>query len=367
MSTSTALGRLHRYWSKRNLTLFEHLSSDQSIGSIDRRNTLVFIGGLSDSFLSVPYVPLLASYINQCPDWSLMEIQLSSSGLGWGTVDLNSDAEEIAKAVEYLKNRQDTANADQNVKIVLMGHSTGSQDVLHYLYHHPKQQRPAVDGAILQAAVSDREALTMMREQDPSMQNAYEECLRISSTPAPNTPDSLAHTVPLHLTSTLGWSRAHVSIARFLSLTSPTSPTHPSLDDLFSSDLSDETLQTTFGAVGQQPHRLLNPTTTNPPRKPSILILLSEHDEYTPPSIDKATLIERWAAALATGDVGIAPGSGVLAGASHAVREGKAQLELVQRVLGYLGRIDGRGVPGTVSSGLVEEMERVGKRSGSGR
>jgi len=360
MSTTTALGRLHRYWPQRNLNLFEHLSSDASIGNNAKRNTFVFIGGLSDSFLSVPYVPLLASYISQCPDWSLMEIQLSSSGLGWGSVDLHSDVEEIAKAVEYLKKRQDTANASQNTKIVLMGHSTGSQDVLHYLSHHSgKQQRPAVDGAILQAAVSDREALTMMREQDPNMQNAYEECLRISLSHKPNPPESPAPTLPQHLTSTLGWSRILVSSTRFLSLTSPSSPTHPSLDDLFSSDLSNQTLSTTFGAVGKHPNilllPLLNPTTTRY-LPPSLLILLSSHDEYTPPSIDKATLIERWAAALASGDAAIAPSSGVLADASHAVRERSAQLELVRRVLAYLERVAGGSVPAAVNHGLAEEM-----------
>jgi pimeloyl-ACP methyl ester carboxylesterase len=358
MSTSTALGRLHRYWPKRNLTLFEHLSSDESMGSIAKRNTLIFIGGLSDSFLSVPYVPLLASYINQCPDWSLMEIQLSSSGLGWGGVDLHSDVEEIAKAVEYLRNRQDTANANQNTKIVLMGHSTGSQDVLHYLCHHSEQQRPAVDGAILQAAVSDREGLAMMREQDPNINNAYEECLCISLNHQTDIPDTSNSTLPPRLTSTLGFPRVQLSCTRFLSLTSPSSPAHLALDDLFSSDLSDETLQQTFGGVG--PSNLLNPTPTRPP---SMLILLSEHDEYTPPTIDKATLIERWAAALATGNAGIAPGSGVLSEASHNVREYAAQLELNQRVLGYLGRIAG-GFPGEVNSRLVKEMEQLEKRGG---
>lgn len=37
-------------------------------------------------------------------------------------------------------------------KIVIMGHSTGSQDVIHYLLN-----RTGVDGGIMQAPVSDRE------------------------------------------------------------------------------------------------------------------------------------------------------------------------------------------------------------------
>jgi hypothetical protein len=48
--------------------------------------------------------------------------------------------------------------------IVLMGHSTGSQDVAHYL---STLSSPAVVGGIMQAPVSDREYFTMI----PSKEN----------------------------------------------------------------------------------------------------------------------------------------------------------------------------------------------------
>lgn len=40
--------------------------------------------------------------------------------------------------------------------VVIMGHSTGSQDVIHYLSHNPTS-RARVDGGIMQAPASDRE------------------------------------------------------------------------------------------------------------------------------------------------------------------------------------------------------------------
>jgi hypothetical protein len=45
--------------------------------------------------------------------------------------------------------------------IVLMGHSTGTQDIMTYLLTpHPHPPTIAINGAILQAPVSDRQALS---------------------------------------------------------------------------------------------------------------------------------------------------------------------------------------------------------------
>lgn len=41
--------------------------------------------------------------------------------------------------------------------VVIMGHSTGSQDVIHYLTSPSPSPRPKVDGGIMQAPASDRE------------------------------------------------------------------------------------------------------------------------------------------------------------------------------------------------------------------
>ena len=347
--SASADGRLHRYWPERNLVLFEYLPTGESTRSSSvAANTLIFIGGLYDSFLSVPYVPVLASSIHQYGDWSLMEIQLSSSGLGWGTGDLNRDIEEIGKGVEYVHERvktkhMDPATISHGGKIVLMGHSTGSQDVLHYLSHKPEQERPSIDGAILQAAVSDREGLAMLRGGDKIAQHAYEECIRISLNSKLATSQSWSHVLPPELTKRLGWPRIHVSCERFLSLTSPFSPIRPENDDLFSSDLSDETLSRTFGSVGSS--GLLKSSYAG---RPLMLILLSAEDEYTPKTVNKKTLIDRWRLALEDGHAGMVSGSGVIAGASHNVKEHPAQCDLINRVLDYLNII-GRGVPRTTS------------------
>ncbi len=228
MSNSTTGGRLHRYWPERHLTLFEHQPTGEATwhDPVDG-NTLIFIGGLYDSFLSVPYVPLLASYIHQIPNWSLMEIQLSSSGLGWGTGDLSRDVEEIGRAVEYLRGETTKPTTNTMIsthdagKVVLMGLSTGCQDVLHYLYHSSEQRRPPVDGAILQAAVSDREGLVMMCKEDENFQRAYDECLRISLESQMEDSKGKICTLPPEITSILGWPRGIVSCQRFLSLASP--------------------------------------------------------------------------------------------------------------------------------------------------
>ncbi len=343
VSTSTADGRLHRYWPERNLNLFEHLPLGGTTRSnVLKSNTLIFIGGLCDSFLAVPYVPILAYYIDQCPDWTLMETQLSSSGLGWGTGDIPRDVEEIEKAVEYVREHVTSSNStvtNHSGKVILMGHSTGCQDVLHYLHHRSEQGRPPVDGAILQAAVSDREGLAMMREQDENVQHAYKECLRISLNSEAQKPQDKICTLPPELTGLLGWPRVHVSSKRFLSLASPSSPVRPELDDLFSSDLSDETLSKTFGAVARS--GLLK---SNDGGRPSLLILLSAEDEYTPKTVDKQILIERWKKALNVGRTDLAPDSGVIVGASHNVNEQEAQFDLIKRVLGYL-RLADAGIP----------------------
>jgi pimeloyl-ACP methyl ester carboxylesterase len=297
--------------------------------------------------------------MHECPDWSIMEIQLSSSGLGWGTGDLHRDVEEIAKAVQYVQNRvmsthTDTATFRNGGKVVLMGHSTGSQDVLHYLYHQSEQNRPPIDGAILQAPVSDREGLAMFRAQDPNMQRAYKECLRLALTSEASNHDGnlSTFTLPPNLTSLLGWPRGLVSSQRFLSLTSPFSPNHPEIDDLFSSDLSTATLNKTFGAVGSSPFLNLSP---NKSWGKLLLVLLSGKDEYTPPEISKEGLIERWRSALETDNAGLHTDSGVLEGASHNVKEHAGQIDLTFRVLKYLDVVVVGGVPPPIFQRLLTE------------
>ena len=61
---------------------------------------LIFIGGLGDNLFSVRYVNILA-HLLPAP-WRLIQIQLSSSGTGYGISSLQQDAKEIGQLVNWL-------------------------------------------------------------------------------------------------------------------------------------------------------------------------------------------------------------------------------------------------------------------------
>jgi pimeloyl-ACP methyl ester carboxylesterase len=117
------------------------------------RNTIIFVGGLSDTLATVPYLPLLAEAIAPL-DFSLVQPQLSSSLGGFGLSSLEADAQELCLVVRHLLSRTENPKPKDG-KLIIMGHSTGCQDIAHLL----SKERPDVriDGAILQAPVSDRE------------------------------------------------------------------------------------------------------------------------------------------------------------------------------------------------------------------
>ena len=90
---------------------------------------------------------------------------LTSSYQSWGLGHLDRDTDELAQCARYVKGYKTTKYGAG--KVVIMGHSTGSQDVLHYLSApNPHLSRPAFDpglqhvkriavnGAIMQAAAS---------------------------------------------------------------------------------------------------------------------------------------------------------------------------------------------------------------------
>jgi hypothetical protein len=266
---------------------------------------------------------------------------LSSSYSGWGVGNLNQDVTEIGKCVQYIQARK------QGGKVVIMGHSTGSQDVLHYLISPvtdcgEASSRPAVDGAILQAAVSDREAMQAGIEEDASQQTPeglekiYTQLVNLSRyTTAVEDGGPDDRLLPLSMTSALGYGKDKaVSARRFLSLVSPDSPAQPAEDDLFSSDLDEDTLRRTFGAVGSS-GRL----------RSTLLVLLSGDDDAYPDSVDPGVLLERWQRAADHGhqpQVWNQQFSGVIAGASHDLCEenqGPARQELAKRVTGYLATL----------------------------
>ncbi|KMU71730.1 hypothetical protein CISG_00040 [Coccidioides immitis RMSCC 3703] len=113
------------------LCAFEHGGSTPEL----KPHTLLFIAGLSDGLGTVPFIN-----------------------------DIAKALEPTKCCVAYVRRYKGDRGHDKPGMIALMGHSTGSQDVLHYLYSpNPLQagsglKRQPVDGAILQAPVSDRDS-----------------------------------------------------------------------------------------------------------------------------------------------------------------------------------------------------------------
>ncbi|PLB52983.1 DUF1749-domain-containing protein [Aspergillus steynii IBT 23096] len=335
MATPSYPGVLHQYAPR--LVAFEFTSPTQT----PKPNSLLFVGGLTDGLGTVPYVAEIAKALEPT-DWSLFSLVLSSSYLGWGIGSLDQDVEEIAQCVEFVRAHKARTAGSSSPKVVVMGHSTGSQDVLHYLYsanplpqRSPDQEagldlkhltRPALDGAIMQAPMSDREAVQHLGQtsSEPNeFRGAYDQLVNFARLQDPT------EILPLKLTGKVGFpGDTPINARRFLSLTSPDSPADPALDDLFSSDLSDQRLAETFGVV---PERGLV--------RAKLMALYSGSDEYAAPWVDKEALMKRWEAAINAGGVDKwDENSAVVAGASHNVKA-EGQAELVERVLRYLGTV----------------------------
>ncbi|KAJ5827015.1 hypothetical protein N7447_003778 [Penicillium robsamsonii] len=330
-------GVLHEYAPR--LVAFEFTPPAEGI---NKTNSLIFVGGLTDGFGTVPYVSKLSKALENT-EWSVFSVLLSSSYAGWGVGSLDRDVEELGQCVRFirdLKASRQPGALTKAAKIAIMGHSTGSQDVLHYLYSpnplphkefaHGLQHmvRPELDGAIMQAPASDREGLQAIidsSEQPDELKKVYDQLVGFAKE-QPYTAEKNDTILPMNLTAKLSYpSDTPLSARRFLSLVSPQSPDDPSDDDLFSSDLSDERLQKTFGMVGTQ--SII---------KSKLLVLYSGEDEYCPHWVDKEKLLQRWQQATEAGGAQWdAENSAVIPGASHNVQD-KGQQELIDRVLRYL-------------------------------
>ena len=243
--------------------------------------------------------------------WSTVEILLSSSYIGWGTSSLDNDVKEIAECVGYFRDLR------PNGKIVLLGHSTGSQDVIHYLIAGGGQ-RPKVDGGILQSGISDREAFAMVMSG-----TKYEQSIKVAQEYIDD--GRGGDCLPTSITEPIFSSP--ISAKRWLSLLSP-GPEHAGEDDYFSSDLDDNRLQKTFGKLGG----------TGTP----IGILFGGNDEHVPESVDKEHLVSRWIKATEKDGGVVDQSSGVIPGATHNINEGgEPRDERLRRIVGFLGRTEG--------------------------
>ncbi|MCO5554328.1 hypothetical protein L7F22_007857 [Adiantum nelumboides] len=125
-------------------------------------NVLIFIPGLTDTLGTVPYLDELAANIAEL-DFSLVQPQLSSSLGGFGLSSLEADAQELELVIKFLQEQRksrDRQGAPAGLgKVVLMGHSTGCQDIAHFFALADRRRSQTVHGAVLQAPVSDRGGL----------------------------------------------------------------------------------------------------------------------------------------------------------------------------------------------------------------
>lgn len=326
------------------MTAFEYTR-----GSRQKPHSIIFVGGLSDGLGTVDYTADLVNALEDT-EWTLFNLVLSCSYNGWGMGHLGKDTDEMALCTRYIREYKEPHYGPS--KIVIMGSSTGSQDVLHYLHSpnprppHPVLDRgrmpvirPPVDGAILQAPVSDREGILhelstgTERDSPAQMQELYNEAVAAARRDTYEDNGSVDTVVPLSVSARIGYSTTTpVSSRRFLSLVSPDSPAKPAEDDLFSSDLSDAQLAETFGMVGAR--GLL---------KKKLLVLYSGSDQSVPPWVNKQSLIQRWRRAIdVDGESFWDPRSLVIPNASHQLSDSdqaEPRRILVERVTGYLNDI----------------------------
>lgn len=180
---------------------------------------------------------------------------------------------------------------------------------MHYLTSSGYEERPKIDGAILQAPVSDREAIVANVSPE-----AYERSCRTAS--ALVSAGKGEEILPSNETS--GFSP--VCARRWLSLASPH---HDGEDDYFSSDLSDAQLERTFGSLKG---------------KCKLSILYSGSDQCVPEFVDKEALVKKWVGVVEKSGGEVDERSGVVAGATHQL-EGDSQEvigDLIGRVTGFL-------------------------------
>lgn len=265
-------------------------------------NILMFVGGLSDGIHSVPFVKPLAEALDAI-GWGTIEINTRSSYIGYGTGSLGRDVEDISAAIEYFRQKQGKA------KVVLMGHSTGSQDVMYYLTQPStsNEGRPKIDGGIIQASVSDREGYydyvgrenaekKLAVARDWIEQGRGQDVL-------PRDFDNLCKYCPM-------------SAQRFVDLVSIRGN-----DDFFSSDLTATDFAKTFGAI----------------QSTKLLVAFSGKDETVPPYVDKEDMVRRWKEA--TKPEVWSPHSGIVPEANHNLDHtsgSQALPNLIERVTSFI-------------------------------
>lgn len=295
-------GVLHQFVD--TLSAFEFTTSATPI-----ENVVVFVGGLEDGLLTVPYVPQLAKSLPS--NWVLIQTLISSSYRGWGTGSLKRDTKEIGKLISYLRSEK----GGSRKKIILMGHSTGCQDTLYYLTKYLSGNSDPlvqIDGGILQAPVSDREAF-LSPDKAEYITSLLQQSQKLIE-------QGKGETLLPQDARELMWNTP-ISAYRFWSLLSERGD-----DDYFSSYLDASDHSKSFGVVN----------------KP-IMILYGGKDEFVPALVDREALVASWK--KSTPEKYWSPLSKVLKGAKHNVGPGSdegAVADLIDTVKGFIEDVEKR-------------------------
>ena len=302
-------GTLHKY--NKKLVAFEHARPDSST-SPSNPHILIWIGGLGDGLLTVDYTTSIASALP--PSWSLAEVLLRSSYNGWATGRLSRDARELGECIEYFKALR------RGAKVVLMGHSTGCQDIMEYLVGRDAKKLPQIDGAILQGSVSDREAWGDALESGEGRE-AFERIVATAKRMIDEGDEKgIVPTKDNMVADELG---APISAYRTYSLLAKGGD-----DDYFSTDLGDGVLGNTFGRI---------------PGGTAVCFLLGSEDPFVLKGVDRKALLERWTRIIREGGGVVDDVNGGLVEGGHHNLNGDPEevvQDLVKRVVGFVSGLD---------------------------
>eukprot|EP00658_Telonema_sp_P-2_P031963 TRINITY_DN23797_c0_g1_i1.p1 TRINITY_DN23797_c0_g1~~TRINITY_DN23797_c0_g1_i1.p1 ORF type:complete len:338 (+),score=87.42 TRINITY_DN23797_c0_g1_i1:107-1015(+) len=271
----------------------------------------IIIHGLTEGLLGCPWVESLGAAME--PGWALVQPLVSSSYTGWGTGTVERDAAEIEALISHLAEHRGAQS------VALIGHSTGCQDAVQLMQTGAGSVRSLVRAVVLQAPVSDREAL--------SLDDNHELMLERLETAESMVATGMGRELVGELYGTA------VSAERFASLHSK-----HGAEDMFSSDLSDEELAGRLGNMCTAGQRALKGTAEHPGLV--TMVVFSMADEFVPDWVDKADHLTRLVRAMdsVVGSGEVKPVQ--LVGANHNLSEPcGAAAEFVTQVVKLLNQV----------------------------
>lgn len=246
---------LHEYQGR--LFAVEHIINGKTFDDV-----VLLIGGLGNGLTDIHYIQPLKEALGK-NSWGLVAILTSSSYRGWGTGSIARDAQEITALVKHLI-------SIGKKRIVLLGHSTGTQDIIYYLtQQYPGDDndlgtRPKVTGVILQASVSDRDGYVNYHGEE-----SWKERLDFAKEWVKN--GRADHVLPPLYSKE--FSGTPITAERWVSLQEVRGG-----EDFFSTDLNDDDFKKTFGKISVP-----------------LLVAYGENDQYTTKDLEvKKNMVEKF-------------------------------------------------------------------------